>query len=520
MPPAVQQAKVVRRSPDEASEAPCPELARHDLNFSVSDAGKRYEICDEIGHGAASRVHVAVDKDLNRNVAIKILRSELNRSRESVHRFLSEAQIMAKLNHPGIVPIYEVGVLDEKSLFYTMERVEGKTLRKILEERGEANSEYTLERLLRIYEQVCQIVGYAHSREVAHRDLKPENIMVGEFSKVYVMDWGIAKDFEEGLKSLPISELAPSDDLAKTMAQNFDVPAVDDVKGTPNYMSPEQVLGIANRVDYRSDVFSLGIILYEIVADQHPFKGNDMRDTLHAIKQLEPPPLRTPYGLKAFQGICPKALSKLPERRYGDAGALADDVRCALEHRPITAQRDSVPDHFIKIFRRHKFLSVAFFAFCIVSFCLIVVGVRDNRELERLLTNAESQLITAAGYERRIGTLEERMDSSPAALQTELAKLTGELRIRQAASTAAARAMYTSALHKRGRTLKPEVRHLLTNLWLDELDHEIRVGNRDGAKASFAELERHASRDTLTFNQAQRRQLSAIRNRLYPAGTR
>lgn len=487
-----EQQKIVKKSgkekkagPGEQPDAP-PLLDGMSLPLTTYDGERRYQICDQLGYGGAAVVYIGLDRDLNRQVAVKILRRELNQSRDAVGRFLNEAQITARLQHPGIVPIYEIGLLNRNRLFFAMERVEGKTLRTILDEWAAKEEGHTLEGLLRIYEQVCQIVAYAHSVSVAHRDLKPENIMIGEFNKVYVMDWGIAKNFNEPAPP-PAPARQEQGDLAKTFTHNLTMPG--SMKGTPNYMSPEQVLGIVQRVDYRSDVFSLGIILYEILAGRHPYRRDDMRATLHAIKHYTPSTPRTPFGFREYASICMRALCKLPDQRYANAGELAADMRGALEHRPISVHHDSLFHHYFKFARRHRVLTIFLLAFMIFLSGILAVAWRENRDWTQLLSMSRDRLASVQHYQRRVTALQAALNGASGGLKQQIQRLMTELKQQEVANRVAARALLTVAWRKNGASaLSPALLRQLKQLWLIELEEEIKRGNLDGAAHIFKEL--------------------------------
>jgi serine/threonine-protein kinase len=274
----------------------------------------RFVITGEIARGGMGIIYRGHDPDLGRDLAIKVLKPEWADQPDIAAMFLGEARICGRLQHPGIVPIHEVGMMGDGSPFIAMKLVEGRTFARLLAERG--RSAHELQRVLRIFEVVCQTIAYAHSRGMVHRDLKPANIMVGPFSEVQVMDWGLA------------CEIGP-------IPADVDSPSV---MGTPAYMAPEQARGIA-APDVRADVFALGAILCEILTGAPPFACGDggtfgrassgeiqpALDRLHA-EGLDP-------DLVALACRC---LSVDPETRPGDAGILAlaiSDHQSGVEER-------------------------------------------------------------------------------------------------------------------------------------------------------------------------------------------
>jgi serine/threonine-protein kinase len=240
----------------------------------------RYVIRGEIGHGGMGAVLHGLDTTMDRDLAIKVLRAGLEADPEQVRRFYHEARVHGRLQHPGVVPIYEVGVLPEQGPYFTMKLVQGQTLAALL--RGRADPRQDLPRFLQIFEQVCQTLAYAHSCGVLHRDLKPLNIMVGAFGEVQVMDWGLAKVLHVA-DAGPAQEAAPpAAPAGPAAAGDSDQTEAGAVLGTPAYMAPEQARGDVARVDERADVFGLGAILCEILTGRPPFAGRDMDALLQA----------------------------------------------------------------------------------------------------------------------------------------------------------------------------------------------------------------------------------------------
>jgi serine/threonine protein kinase len=265
----------------------------------------RYELGTVIARGGMGTVYRARDRMLNRTVAVKVLRSRFANRADLLRRFLDEAQIASKLQHPGVVPVYELGAFPDGRPFIAMKLVEGMTLSQLLKERKGTSED--LPNFLKVFDSLVQTVSYAHSRGIIHRDLKPENVMVGAFGEVQVMDWGLAKFLENestaqtGWSPESIHELqmlAPSADsrLAGSqltdqnpLAEGFQLdqpldPNTDDpnltrhgeIFGTAPYMPPEQARGQTARINRRSDVFSLGAILCEIITGQPPYVGEPL----------------------------------------------------------------------------------------------------------------------------------------------------------------------------------------------------------------------------------------------------
>jgi serine/threonine-protein kinase len=243
---------------------------------AADDRHGRYQLLGEIARGGMGAILKGRDVDLGRDMAVKVL-LEAHRSRpEMVRRFVEEAQIGGQLQHPGIVPVYELGTFADRRPYFTMKLVKGRTLADLLAGRDSLADD--MPRFLSIFEQVCQTVAYAHARGVIHRDLKPGNIMVGGFGEVQVMDWGVAKVLARGDEGdedlLPtMSESTVSTIRTMRSGSDVEVSQAGSVLGTPSYMAPEQARGEVDRVDERTDVFGLGSILCEILTGRPAFTG-------------------------------------------------------------------------------------------------------------------------------------------------------------------------------------------------------------------------------------------------------
>src|SRR5438876_1677027 len=269
---------------------------------TVTKAG-RYEIVGELGRGAMGVVYKAVDPVIGRTVAVKTIRlseegTGLSRP-ELLTRFQTEARAAGLLTHPNIVVVFDAG--EEDGLYYiTMELVEGKSLQALLDD-GHA---FPLPRTLRIMDQTCSALQFAHERNVIHRDIKPANLMLTADDTVKVTDFGTAKILQFG-----------------TVQQTAHV------MGTPSYMSPEQVKGRA--VDGRSDIFSLGVMLYEMVTNEKPFPGQNITTVIYKIVNEEPVPPRqvNPTIHPGISAVVMKALVKEPDQRYQNCREMLEDLR-------------------------------------------------------------------------------------------------------------------------------------------------------------------------------------------------
>ncbi len=251
---------------------------------SPPDLGERYVVQGEIAHGGMGVVFRALDRELGRHVAIKILREKYQDRPDLVKRFIEEAQVAGQLQHPGVAPVYEIGHLPGNLPYFTMKLIEGCTLDALLLERKkkDAAAPCPMGQLLKIFEQVAQTVAYAHSRNIIHRDLKPHNVMVGAFGEVQVMDWGLAKllGVTLGVRTPTMlgtiaGSIGPvrSSPVLGAMGGSTVATQVGAIVGTPAYMAPEQARGEITKIDRHCDVFGLGAILCEILTGKPPFPG-------------------------------------------------------------------------------------------------------------------------------------------------------------------------------------------------------------------------------------------------------
>ena len=253
------------------------------------DTSTRYRIDGEIARGGMGEILKGRDPDLGRDVAIKVLREDLRENGDLVRRFVEEAQIGGQLQHPGVVPIYELGTFADLRPFFCMKLVKGQTLADQLEARRDPT--HDLPRCLSIFESIAQTIAYAHTRGVIHRDLKPSNVMVGSFGEVQVMDWGLAKVLARGgiVNDAQAGKEKPPETLIATArsGSEADLSRAGSIMGTPSYMAPEQARGETDLINERADVFALGSILCEILTGSPAFTGRNSNEILRKAARGE-----------------------------------------------------------------------------------------------------------------------------------------------------------------------------------------------------------------------------------------
>lgn len=277
----------------------------------------RYEPRRLLGKGGMGEVLLSKDLTIGREVAIKRILPDHASNPETRNRFIREAQIQGQLEHPAIVPVYDLAVSTDGTVFFTMKRLRGRTLEEILKGLRAGHPEdmasFSRHRLLVAFSAVCLAVEFAHSRGVLHRDLKPANIMLGDFGEVYVLDWGVAK---------VCGGAAPADTDIQSL-EPMQATMAGQIVGTIAYMSPEQAAGQTDAVDARSDIFTLGLILFEILTFERLRQDGSPQDMLQAIRMGESASLsqRQPSGEvpPELESICLRAISREPAERYQTA---------------------------------------------------------------------------------------------------------------------------------------------------------------------------------------------------------
>ncbi len=296
---------------------------------SLPMSAGRYEITRELARGGMGEAFQGVDPYIGREVAVKVLLADHCEDDHLTRRFIEEAQIGGQLQHPSILPVYDLGRLEDNRPFFAMKLVRGRTLRDLIKE--STDLERDLPRFLSIFEQTCQAMAYAHARGVIHRDLKPSNVMVGAFGEVQVMDWGLAKVVGARSESdSPSSSRTGEDSDVRTLRSDSDLDAstAGSVIGTPAYMAPEQAQGDVNKLDARVDVFGLGAILCEILTGAPAYIGKTRPEVLRKATQGDLKETLARLSLCPADGelvrLCRDCLAPRSRQRPADAGAVVE----------------------------------------------------------------------------------------------------------------------------------------------------------------------------------------------------
>lgn len=390
-------------APEEDNEVPA-EFRRPD----------RYEAGQQIAKGGMGAILNVRQSAIRRSVAMKVILDRAEEEPGQRLRFIEEAQITGQLEHPNIVPVHDAGIDAEGRIFYTMKLVKGITLKKLLQLLKEREpgivGDYPLPALLTVFIKVCDALAFAHSRGVIHRDIKPENIMIGSYGEVLLMDWGLAKLIgartgSSGVR-VPATVLSARAEAAESFAT-----MLGSVMGTPNYMSPEQARGEVEQLDARSDLFSLGIVLHELLTLERPFTGQTAKALLDRIasgEPADPAPLRRPrkpgelphlpQGVPdSLAAVVLKALAPQPADRYQAVKELQADLTAYQNGFATGAEGASLWRQLRLLVHRHKLASIAAAVILLLVVGFLLKQGADGRRIVLERNRAEQALLRLRG---------------------------------------------------------------------------------------------------------------------------
>lgn len=403
-----------------------------DAPTSQPSHSERYEISRKLAKGGMGEVYLALDRQLQRHVALKVMTPEVAANKDLANRFTQEALVLGRLDHPHIVPIHDLGNDTKGRNYYAMKFVRGTTLKDVLHalRQGQASvvERYPLSRLLDVYSKVCDAVAYAHSKGIIHRDLKPANIMIGEFGEVMVMDWGISKILNQ-----PESRILPVEPFTPKEGTQYGT-----IMGTPSFMAPEQAAGQLEIINERTDIYSLGAILYNILTLRPPITGSSTNaKVMERIKsgQISPPIAFTNDSNdatvllhcpdhqvpEALSAVAMQALSKAQSDRYPDIHSLQRDVAAFTAGYAPKAEKAGLFRQMRLTVRRHAILAAASGVIILLTLIFASHAYWSERQQSKVIAQyaaAAPKCHELAGQLMNRGLFREAL--SPAELSTQL----------------------------------------------------------------------------------------------------
>jgi serine/threonine protein kinase len=356
---------------------------------ATTSSGNRFRIVRPWREGGLGKVSVALDEELNREVALKEIKYKHAKNQSSRERFLLEAEVTGALEHPGVVPVYGLGHYADGRPFYAMRFVRGDSLEEAIARfhkgtgaRDEGQRSVAFRELLGRFIDVCNAIAYAHSRGVLHRDLKPGNILLGEYGETLVVDWGLAKvaDKPDELAPASLESLPKLQSRAGSTATQMGM-----LIGTPAFMSPEQAHGRLDLLGPASDVYSLGATLYSVLTGANPFSDTSVETVLERVRrgEFQRPREVNPSIPRPLEAICLKAMTMKTGDRYATPTALAGDLEHWLADEPVSAYREGIRERVGRWVRRHRAAALATVAaLAVISVTSILALVLINRQRE------------------------------------------------------------------------------------------------------------------------------------------
>ena len=438
---------------DEGQEQPVapsnPDKFMHgildEMGFRYVSAEPMLENIQPYAHGGTGEIFTAQDVTLGRTVAVKTLRPKHQYSLDQIERIVREAKAAAQLEHPNIVPIHSLGVSPSRGVYFTMKRLRGDSLRHIVMQLSLRNPAYTRvytsSVLMSIFLKICQGMNYAHSKGIIHRDLKPENILVGNYGEVTIIDWGLVKKMDMSSSphvpgrhkspaprvDLVTAEVGPRQKETRPSAAakagavvslpSGNLTQNGQLNGTPRFMSPEQVNGDVEDIDTRSDIYALGIILYELLTFRNPFEELVEEDEIFSAvsrgKYQKPRQTDRKYSISPeLEAICLKAMAVNKEQRYQAVGELIKDLTAHQEGLPVSAYTAPLYVRIAKFSKRNPIKTSAILSCIIAIFTyLMVSSFLDSLYFKRTMKQVQVSVATA---EFKLDNLDKRLEKEAA----------------------------------------------------------------------------------------------------------
>ncbi len=380
----------------------------------------RFRVTDILGEGGQGTVYQVYDYDFKRDVAFKVLK-HTTPAPQHITRFIHEAQVTAQLEHPGIVPVHDVNVMADGTVYYTMKKVSGLSLSQVIAERGGKPEHQRL--LLRQFVRLCEPIAFAHSRGVIHRDLKPSNVMTGDYGEIIVLDWGLAKI----LGQADVCSLRSESPAGDRRQNNQVVSGAHSVihtgdgrsVGTPGYMSPEQAQGNSENAGVTSDIFALGVILYELLSGCKPWSSQETGAIMEEVRggTFVPITERTKNLLPHITAVVHKAMAAESDNRYQSVNELITDINNYLNNDSVSVYTETFMESCARLCSRHKIairsgLLVAGIALCCAVGLFFLNQVDRKNERKRLYTQA-AVLMEQEQWDRARSSLEQALALFP-----------------------------------------------------------------------------------------------------------
>lgn len=408
--------------------APTPGRRDSYVSLETADTNdqtrNRYTLTREHGRGGLGCVWLARDSILHREVALKEVLPGRSQNKLRFKKLIREAQITGQLEHPNIVPVYELSPDKEATPFYTMRFLRGATLGHYVKEytkrrKDGSATQLDLRKLLDAFISICHAIGYAHSRNIIHRDLKPGNVMLGDFGEVVVVDWGLARKLTDPKeKNIDLQEVVFTGEESHTSTRE------GQALGTPAYMAPEQANGHVSLTDELTDIYGLGTILFSILTGKPPHvttkpagRKESTEALLRRVVTLPTPRIRSvnPSAPSAIDAICAKAMARLRSDRYRSAEELANDVQRWLADEPVSAYQESATERMFRFLRKHRTYSLAIAAVLLISAVAgTTVAVVSTNASHRVAESLEKETLA---HNAAVGALQSEQLAKQLALE-------------------------------------------------------------------------------------------------------